>query len=255
MNEELINKLCELAQIHRATIQEHRDYFIDRAKPRATRDNLDRPNLRFGIYYPCITELMTLYGEVDKWDEKILRVTNGKTSSFTYRRNHTIETPSMHTHTVTFEAMYPNIMLKLYEDNIMKYSNKAFGAMVNDLFKHRSEIKRRFTTAREDTIENYLVDKITHDDIWYLTKILINATYAELGSDSKFKVTHFKSISTYASGQFNQLIEMLGNFVLEINVDTIHLSHYNVDYVKDIVHHVLDKTGLPYSIEEVKKNG
>lgn len=134
----------------------------------------------------------------------------------------------------------------------MKFNNRPYGMMVTELIRHKADIKERFNKQPEgDTVEDYLTDKILNENVWYLTKMLINWAYADLGGPSRFQVSHYNMIANYTKGMFDMLIEMLPAFVQEIDVDTIYITHYDVEFVSNIVHHVLDKVGLPYEVTKI----
>jgi len=254
MKDKLMDKLYQLTQIHMDEILNHRRYFEEKSlnrQRRSRRRNGGQPNVS-PLYHKCIDELVKLYDEGDS-DVFLFKQSVVRTNSYRYGTGERSNLPLQYMYEVNFPSLYPTIMLKLYDEGIMKFNNRPFGVVVTELIRHKVDIKERFTgPPSEDSFEDYFVDKIINDNVWYLVKILINWTHTILGIGSKYQVTHWGMISQYTKGQFDMLIDMLPDFIHEIDVDVIRFTHYDTEHVSKIIHHVLDKTGLPYEVTKEK---
>jgi hypothetical protein len=226
MKDAIKEKLVELTKKHEEKLNHYHRFNFHEIQTR--RQNIDFVK---ELYDDCINELLDLdmvgqntfltdFGVGDK----------GKPFKF----NNKIIIPP--THVINFNLLYASTIIKLYDDGLLTFNNEAFGNVITTIIRNRKEIKKEHGS----------------DNVWFLTKIIINWTYGELGSEkSKYNVSPFRMISLYCHGLFNTLIEMCPNSIVKIYVDEIYISHYENDYVKRSIHHILDKLGLPYEIEKL----
>lgn len=182
------------------------------------------------LYDDCINELMLIDGIGDKSIKWEFPVDKGK--NYQYRSD--LSLPA--THLISFNNLYPNIVIKLYDDGILDFNCDAFGDIVINLFRYKKYYKDQFKSS----------------DTWLLTKLLINWTYGKLGSDkSTYSISPFRMISLYTKGYFDTLIEMCPKSIIKIDCDEIYIKDYDNDYVKNCIHHILNKLNMPYTIDKL----
>lgn len=182
------------------------------------------------LYDDCMNQLMIVVGsdKLIKWNFP----TTDKGRAYNYKS----DIKGQPTHVIEFNGLYPNVLLKLYDEGLLKFNCKAFGDVILTLFRNKDFFKKEFLSS----------------DVWLLTKILINWTYGKLGSDkSIYSVDIFRMISLYTKPFFDMLIEMCPKSILEIKIDEIYIKNYDNEYVNKCIHHVLDKLDLPYEIEKI----
>jgi hypothetical protein len=217
MKNKIKETLILLAKTHTTTL----DYL---------RTDLTDSKIILELYSDCLNELLKL-DDVNnnfKWDFQIERG-----SMYRYTSDVTCKS----THVIEFPRLYLNTILKLHDTNLIEFNNDAYGNILIGIIRNINEFKTEFGS---------------NTNAWFLTKIFLNWSYGFIGSDkNRYKIDNYKIISLYCKGIFDMLIEMCPKSIISINVDEIYIQHYDIIYVKRAIHHVLDKTGLPYIVEKL----
>ncbi len=136
-------------------------------------------------------------------------------------------------HSIEFDSLYPNILLKLSKLGVITFNDLDFKEVIIHL------------------IENKNYYKTKNANLYKLVKILINYTYTALvtkKSDVFYNVTNFNLIATHTSSIFDTLIQDT-NCVISIYIDTIYVKKYEEN--KKLINGILKKLELPYEIKKI----
>lgn len=138
---------------------------------------------------------------------------------------------------ISFKSLYPNVILKLSNENILTFNNEAYKTVVLTLFKNYESI---ISENNLECSEKYLIN------------FLKNYTYGFLNSKhNQYAIHPFKIISKYMTGYYELLKSLVPTMINGINVDEIYLnSLYNPedleDYSNICMEYFLDKCDMPY---------
>jgi len=251
MNNELINKLFELSKKHSSQLNLIKQYYelslVKRKSLKSKYSEVIGYKLFDNLIRPCISELIS-NNNLQYNNSRIPQTKNLK--GFRYNVNHYYRLPlNSNTTIVQFKFMYPNIILNLYDSNLIKFNNESYGSVVTELIRNIPKIKDMVSKEIIYTsIEGYLFDRFKSNKVWYLTKILVNSLYSELKntSTSTFNITNLELVPRYCDNVFEELIKELGGSIQVIDINRIYISDYDNIDIK--LHNILDKLDLPYEI-------
>lgn len=232
INQDLISILYQLSIKHKEFLTSYKFNLDSRL-----RKMQPKYQILTEFYEDCVLSLTSIFGDEIIDTNIISRITKDERYSYLNK------TQSSPTHVIQFENLYSNVLVKLYDNNIIKFRHEKFGIMITSLIKHRKYIKQYFSQKSTcDKFPDYLYDTMIRQNVWFLTKILINMTYSRI--KIKYKISNFQHIHNYTKHIFNMLNEMA--IVNLINIDIIYINSDSINTVK----HILDKLELPYTIEE-----
>lgn len=133
---------------------------------------------------------------------------------------------------IEFTSLYPNIILKLWKENKLKFSVFEFGIIYNFLVENRKLIIKNPNTKEESKL---------------LCRVMINYLYGASSTQNKFpiRVSNIELISAYTKETFQELFEIHKDNVAYIDTDQIFL-----DYVSpEIIDNYIKPLELPYTIK------
>lgn len=207
-------------------------------------------NIKVNIYYPFMKNIMLLFSNESKQNYININCRFQRLGTNGYKKNNLSSNDNNnHMSIIEFEFLYSEILIKLYRNKEVKFSNEIFGESLIYLLENRKILRSESLKMinENNNLEDYLITKIKSDNFWYLTKLIINFTYYELGSNSNISITNFKKISQYTKNTFDLLMKELPNNVISINVDEIKILNYND--VKEKISDILYRLELPYNIK------
>ena len=136
-------------------------------------------------------------------------------------------------HVITFNSLYPNVILKLTDFGVLKYNHIGFNNYVIDIIKLYQHQDKK-------------------SKIRYVTKSLVNYIFGILCSDKvEYGVLSISPITQYSGYIFDMLNSFINEDIKFINIDQIYLTNYEKN--KILIHYILDKIDLPYYVEKIPK--
>ena len=137
---------------------------------------------------------------------------------------------------IEFESLYPNIIIKLWKENKLKFSIYEFGLIYTFLVQNKKLGFKNPNIKEESKL------------LW---KIMINYLYGASNNPyrrNEIVVDNVKTIPSYTRETFQKLFENHSDNVAYIDTDQIFL-----DFVSpEIIINYINPLGLPYTIEHNK---
>jgi hypothetical protein len=130
---------------------------------------------------------------------------------------------------IKFISMYPNIIIKLWEQELLKFNIKEFGVLFKFIVHNKELIKEKLTNRNKG-----------------LLNFIINYTYGAVhNTNSIIKVDGLNLIISYYKDTLISLYDNYPNNVFYVDVDTIFLDFLD----KTILDKYITPLDLPYVIE------
>lgn len=132
---------------------------------------------------------------------------------------------------IEFTSLYPNIIIKLWKENKLKFSVFEFGIIYTFLVENRKLSLKNPNIKEESKL------------LW---KWMINYLYGASSNQHKFfiRVSNIELVSDYTRKTFQKLFEKHTDNVAYLDIDLIFL-----DYVSpEIIDNYINPLGLPYTI-------
>lgn len=127
---------------------------------------------------------------------------------------------------ISINSLYPKLMIKLYDQGLIKCNSKLFINVIKLLFEARNEFKK---------------DKDISNKIIYIIKLLINYTYgATFKKNNTFYISNHHMIKSYLNSFYDYLINKYSDDIIQITVDQIYFRNNPeiIDYVYDYLEHL-----------------
>jgi len=130
---------------------------------------------------------------------------------------------------IRFISMYPNIIIKLWEQELLKFNIKEFGVLFKFIVQNKESINKKLTNKNK-----------------VLINFIINYTYgASHNINSIIKIDGINLIIPYYKDVLISLFDNYPNNVIHIEVDSIFLDFLD----KDMLDKYIIPLNLPYVIE------
>ena len=134
---------------------------------------------------------------------------------------------------IEFNSLYPNIIIKLWKENKLKFSIYEFGLIYTFLVENKNLILKNPNIKEESKL---------------LLRVIINYLYGasnNLSITNKVVIDNLELVTLYTKETFQQLFENNKDNVAYLDTDQIFL-----DYVSpEIINNYIKPLGLPYIIK------
>jgi len=164
-----------------------------------------------------------------------------------YNQDMTIST----THRIVFTHLYPNVLVKLYKNNLVKFNNQLYGSLIILIIESIDKIKSEISNKENPLdVEDYLTETLLNENTKYLIRFIVNFTYYISAVNEKFRLINHPLISRYTKNVFDELIDTHHMDIVSINVDEILLCQDGED-IDEEIKIVLNKLELPYRVDKL----